>query len=83
MGTSLARSPCESTAHLADWETPCSACLIAEREFGATLARMMKRIASAALAVLALVARAEIKTEVIEYREDTTTLEGFVPTTRP
>jgi dienelactone hydrolase len=51
---------------------------LAERRFDATLSAMMKLIAVAALAVVTLTARAEIKTEVVEYQEGTTTLEGFV-----
>ena len=39
---------------------------------------MLKTLAWTAAATAALLARAEIKTEVVEYREGTTTLEGFV-----
>ena len=51
---------------------------LARRDSGATLTRMLKRFALSAVVAAALVARAEIKTEVVEYQQGATTLEGFV-----
>lgn len=53
--------------------------LLAHRTFRATLPGMLKTLAwTAVAAAAALLARAEIKTELVEYQERTTTLEGFV-----